>query len=65
MRPRVSCPAHHRRLERRPQPPDIAERAHNTNAPQLIDTDVANGQITQRIGAKDRLISRYQFTDKR
>lgn len=48
-----------------PNRPDIAERAHNTNAPQLIDTDVANGQLTQRIGTKDRVIFRYQFTGQK
>lgn len=48
-----------------PNRPDIAERAHNTNAGQIIDTDVANGQLTQRLGAKDRLIFRYQFTGQK
>jgi hypothetical protein len=48
-----------------PNRPDIAERAHNTNAPQLIDTDVASGQLTQRVGAKDRVTFRYQFTGQK
>ena len=48
-----------------PNRPDIADRAHNINAPQLIDTDVANGQLTQRVGANDRLIFRYQFTGQK
>jgi hypothetical protein len=48
-----------------PNRPDIAARAHNTNAPQLIDTDVASGQLTQRLGMNDRVIFRYQFTGQR
>lgn len=48
-----------------PNRPDIAERAHNTNAPQLIDTNVASGQLTQRIGASDRVMFRYQFTGQK
>lgn len=48
-----------------PNRPDIAERAHNTNAPQTIDTDVASGQLTQRINAANRLMMRYQFTGQK
>lgn len=48
-----------------PNRPDIADRAHNTNAPQLIDTNVASGQLTQRLGSSDRLMLRYQFTGQK
>lgn len=48
-----------------PNRPDIAERAHNLNAPQLIDTNVASGQLTQRLTSADRLMFRYQFTGQK
>jgi len=48
-----------------PNRPDIADRAHNINAPQLIDTDVTSGQLTQRIGSADRVMFRYQFTGQK
>jgi hypothetical protein len=48
-----------------PNRPDIAERAHNMNAPQSIDTNVASGQLTQKLTSADRLILRYQFTGQK
>lgn len=46
----------------RPNRPDIAARALNTNSPQSIDTDAHNGQITQQITKDDVLNLRYSFT---
>jgi hypothetical protein len=48
-----------------PNRPDIAERALNTNSLQLINTDVGNGQITQKLGQRDTAIFRYGFTAQR
>src|SRR5581483_11393550 len=48
-----------------PNRPDISARALNTNSPQLVNTDFATGQLSQRLSAKDTLISRYSFTGQR
>src|SRR5690606_15202059 len=45
-----------------PNRPDIAERALNTNSPQLINTDVGGGQLDQRLSDKDTLVARYSYT---
>ncbi|MDA2938398.1 TonB-dependent receptor, partial [Acidobacteria bacterium AH-259-A15] len=45
-----------------PNRTDIAERAHNTNSLQRINTDAASAQLDQKINDKDRLILRYAFT---
>jgi hypothetical protein len=45
-----------------PNRPDIAERALNTNSPQTVNTDFANGQLDQKLGSRDTLIARYTFT---
>ena len=45
-----------------PNRPDIADRAHNTNSLQSINTDVANLQLDQQFGDNDTLTLRYAFT---
>lgn len=45
-----------------PNRPDIATHALNTNSPQSVDTTFTNGQLNQKIGARDTLIARYGFT---
>ena len=45
-----------------PNRTDIAARALNTNSPQRIDTDLANGQLDQGFGDHDRLTLRYGVT---
>jgi len=45
-----------------PNRTDIAARALNTNSPQRIDTDLANGQLDQDFGGHDRLTLRYGLT---
>ena len=44
-----------------PNRPDIADRAHNTNSLQSINTDVANLQLDQQFGDNDTLTLRYAF----
>lgn len=48
--------------EEPPNRTDISARALNTNSPQRIDTDVANGQLDQNFGSHDRLTLRYGLT---
>jgi hypothetical protein len=45
-----------------PNRPDVAARALNTNSPQTVNTDFAVGQLSQKLGSRDTLISRYTFT---
>ncbi len=45
-----------------PNRPDIAARALNTNSPQATNTNLGTGQLSQAVGAKDRLALRYSFT---
>src|SRR5437899_1958139 len=45
-----------------PNRPDQAARALNTNSLQSVDTNLANGQLTQRLGARDAIMFRYNFT---
>ena len=45
-----------------PNRPDIADRAHNANSLQSINTDVANVQLDQLFGDRDTLTMRYAFT---
>jgi hypothetical protein len=45
-----------------PNRPDFADRALNTNSPQSTNTDLANGQLNQKLGARDALVLRYSFT---
>jgi hypothetical protein len=45
-----------------PNRTDVAARALNTNSPQRIDTDVANGQLDEGLGDHDRLTLRYSVT---
>lgn len=45
-----------------PNRTDINERALNTNAPQNIDDNSAGSTFSQRLGEKDSLILRYNFT---
>ena len=44
-----------------PNRPDINPRAHNTNAPQVIDNDVAGGRLDIPAGPSDRLALDYRF----
>lgn len=48
--------------EELPNRTDISARALNTNSPQRIDTNVANGQLDQSFGDHDRLTLRYGLT---
>lgn len=45
-----------------PNRPDINERALNTNAPQLIDTNNAAVRWEQKFGARDRVTARHGWT---
>ncbi len=45
-----------------PNRPDVAARALNTNSPQTVNTDFVIGQLNQKLGSRDTLISRYTFT---
>ncbi len=45
-----------------PNRTDINPRALNTNAPQNIDNDRIGGTLDQNLGAKDRLLLRYNYT---
>ena len=45
-----------------PNRPDIAARSLNTNSPQLIDTDSLNGQLSQKLRARESITARYGFT---
>lgn len=44
-----------------PNRPDINPRAHNTNAPQEIDNDLAGGRFDLPLGGEDRLVADYRF----
>ncbi len=44
-----------------PNRPDINPRAHNTNAPQSINSDVAGGKLDLPLTAMDRLSLDYRF----
>ena len=44
-----------------PNRPDINPRAHNTNAPQVINNDVAGGRYDLPLGETDRLALDYRF----
>jgi len=48
-----------------PNRADVAARALNTNSPQKVNTDFTTGQLNQRLGSRDTLISRYTFTAQR
>lgn len=48
-----------------PNRPDVAARALNANSLQLIKTDTAAGQLTQKPGDRDAAIFRYSFTGQR
>jgi hypothetical protein len=45
-----------------PNRPDINPRALNTNSPQRIDDDNGGIRLGQRLGRRDRIGARYQFT---
>lgn len=45
-----------------PNRPDIAPNALNTNSPQNINTDLASGQLNQKLNTRDSLLLRYSFT---
>src|SRR3989449_1687099 len=45
-----------------PNRTDQAARALNINSLQSVDTNLANGQLTQRLGARDAIMFRYNFT---
>ena len=45
-----------------PNRPDIAVRALNTNSLQSTDTNLASGQLNQKLREKDTLVFRYGFT---
>ena len=47
-----------------PNRQDIADRAHNTNSLQLINTDTANIQLDQSFRDRDRLAFHYTFTSQ-
>lgn len=44
-----------------PNRPDINPRAHNTNAPQVINNDIAGGRYDLPLGENDRLALDYRF----
>ena len=44
-----------------PNRPDINPRAHNTNAPQSINNDVAGGRLDLPLGTPDRIALDYRF----
>jgi len=48
-----------------PNRTDIDPRALNTNAPQAVDTDTIATQLTQQIGARDRLTFQHRLTSQR
>ncbi len=48
-----------------PNRPDINPRAHNTNAPQEIDNDVAGGRFDLPLGDRDRVATDYRFRKQR
>ena len=45
-----------------PNRTDIAERALNTNSPQIINVNTANGQLNQKLNERDMIAFRYGFT---
>ena len=45
-----------------PNRTDQAARALNTNSLQSVDTNVTNGQLSQKLGMRDAIIFRYNFT---
>ncbi len=47
-----------------PNRQDIADRAHNTNSLQLINTDMADIQLDQKLNDRDRLTFHYAFTSQ-
>ena len=47
-----------------PNRQDIAERAHNTNSLQWINTDVASAQLDQQINERNKLLFRYALTSQ-
>ena len=44
-----------------PNRPDINPRAHNTNAPQSINNDMAGGRLDLPLGTPDRIALDYRF----
>ena len=44
-----------------PNRSDINPRAHNTNAPQVIDNDLAGGRLDIPLGSRDRASADYRF----
>jgi hypothetical protein len=47
-----------------PNRPDQAARALNTNSLQSVNTNMANGQLSQKLGTRDALAFRYTFTSQ-
>ncbi len=47
-----------------PNRPDVNPRALNTNSPQRIDDNNGSIRFGQRLGARDRVIARHQFTSQ-
>ena len=47
-----------------PNRTDIDQRALNTNAPQRVDTNSVGMRLDRDLGARDRLLWRYQFTSQ-
>jgi hypothetical protein len=45
-----------------PNRTDQAARALNTNSLQSVDTNVTNGQLSQKLGTRDAVMFRYNFT---
>src|SRR6266849_3094197 len=44
-----------------PNRPDQAARALNTNSLQSVNTNLANGQLSQKLGMRDTMVFRYTF----
>src|SRR5712691_7130623 len=47
-----------------PNRPDQAARALNTNSLQSVNTNLANGQLTQKLSMRDAIMFRYTFTSQ-
>src|SRR5207245_10313786 len=45
-----------------PNRTDQAARALNTNSLQSVNTNLANGQLSQKLGTRDAIMFRYNFT---
>lgn len=48
-----------------PNRTDISARSLNTNAPQVIDTDSAAGQVSQKLRQRETITARYAFTSQK